>query len=41
MFSIVTIVAAVAAVVDVLVAKDNVNENYKDPTKKHYQRRNG
>ena len=30
MFSIVTIAAAVAAAVDVLVAKDNVNENYKD-----------
>jgi hypothetical protein len=29
MFLIVTIVAAVAAAVDVLVAKDNVSENYQ------------
>jgi len=41
MFSIVTIVAAVVVAVDALAVKESVDENYKDPTKRHYQRRNG
>jgi hypothetical protein len=41
MFSIVTIAAAVAAVVDALVAKGNVSENHKNPTTTNHQRRDG
>ncbi len=40
MFSTVIIAAAAAAVVDVPIAKDSVNENYKITTDSTNQRRN-
>ena len=41
MFSIVTIAAAVVVAVDVLAAKESVDENHQVPTTTNHQRRDG